>query len=73
MWRHSRSILSQTVQSQVAVILIPFQNTAPLQEASHPLADVVEQLMGLCDRRERSAVKAQVASIVLYVDAIFIK
>jgi len=42
-------VFLQAVQCQVAVVLIPLQDTPPLQEAGHPLADALQQAVKLLD------------------------
>lgn len=44
-----RVFLLQAVQGQVTVVLVPLQDAPPLQEAGHPLADALQQIVKLLD------------------------
>lgn len=60
-------VFLQAFQGQVAVLRIPLQDPPPFQEAGHPPADGMEQVVELLDGRGWRATEAVVAGIVLYI------
>ena len=60
-------VFLQAFQGQVAVLRIPLQDPPPFQEAGHPPADGMEQVVELFDGRGWRATEAVVAGIVLYI------
>ncbi len=63
-------VFLQAVQGQVAVVLVPLQDAPPFQEAGHPLADALQQLVKLLDGRGACVAEAVVTRLILYVHPI---
>ena len=63
-------VFLQSVQGEVAVVLIPLQDTSLFQKAGDPPPDAVQQVVELVDRRRWGVAKAKVVGVVLYADAI---